>query len=186
MTILALKLSRRANAVSSVHGQVSRAMWTSLFPGRSEEQVPIGHITNGIHVRTWLAQQMHQLYDRHLGPDWPDRCTEPGCWDEVDRIEDGELWETHQTLKTQLIEAARFRAARSAENRRESSGFIDQMRQCAQPRRTHDRVCPPLRDLQAGESSAPGSREPDCRGERSASPRAIHLCRKSAPPRRSR
>ena len=71
MTILALKLSRRANAVSSLHGQVSRAMWTPLFPGRSEEQVPIGHITNGIHVRTWLAQQMHQLYDRHLGPAGP-------------------------------------------------------------------------------------------------------------------
>ena len=74
MTVLALKLSRRANAVSSLHGQVSRAMWTPLFPGRAEEQVPIGHITNGVHVRTWLAPQMRQVYDRHLGPDWPQRC----------------------------------------------------------------------------------------------------------------
>ncbi len=128
MTILALKLSRRANAVSSLHGQVSRAMWTPLYPGRSEEQVPIGHITNGIHVRSWLAPQMHQLYDRHLGPDWPERCAEPATWDAIDTIEDGELWETRQTLKRQLIEAARLRAARCAQQRGESAEFVDQMR----------------------------------------------------------
>ena len=128
MTMLALKLSRRANAVSSLHGQVSRAMWTPLFPGRSEEQVPIGHITNGIHVRTWLAQQMHQLYDRHLGPGWTERCAEPATWDAIDGIDDGELWETRQTLKTALIEAARLRAARCADERGEPLEFVDQVR----------------------------------------------------------
>ena len=128
MTILALKTSRRANAVSSLHGQVSRAMWTSLYPALPEEQVPIGHITNGIHVRTWLAPQMHQLYDRHLGADWPERCAEPATWTPIDRIEDGELWETHQTLKRQLIEVARLRAARCAERRGEPPDFVDQMR----------------------------------------------------------
>ena len=128
MTMLALKLSRRANAVSSLHGQVSRAMWTPLFPGRSEEQVPIGHITNGIHVRTWLAQQMHQLYDRHLGPGWTERCAEPATWDAIDGIDDGELWETRQTLKTGLIEAARLRAARCADERGEPLEFVDQVR----------------------------------------------------------
>ncbi len=77
MTVLALKSCRRANAVSSLHGQVSRAMWSRLYPERSEERVPIGHITNGVHVPTWLAPQMRQVYDRHLGPDWTDareRC----------------------------------------------------------------------------------------------------------------
>lgn len=128
MTILALKVSRRANAVSSLHGHVSRAMWTPLYPGASEEQVPIGHITNGIHVRSWLAPQMHHLYDRHLGPDWPDHCAEAGCWDSIDSVEDGELWETHQTLKTRLIEVARLRAARCAERRGEAPEFIDQAR----------------------------------------------------------
>ena len=82
MTVLALKLSRRANAVSSLHGQVSRSMWTSLWPGRPEEEVPIGHITNGVHVPTWLAPQMHQVYDRHLGPDWPQRHGDPGFWED--------------------------------------------------------------------------------------------------------
>jgi starch phosphorylase len=128
MTVLALKVSRRANAVSSLHGQVSRAMWTPLYPERSEEQVPIGHITNGIHVRTWLAHQMHALYDRHLGADWPQRCAEPNCWDAIEGIDGGEIWETHQTLKTQLVQMARLRAARCAEQRGESAAFVAQMR----------------------------------------------------------
>jgi starch phosphorylase len=129
MTVLALKLSRRANAVSSVHGRVSRAMWTSLFPGYTEEQVPIGHITNGVHVQTWLAPQMHQVYDRHLGPNWPERCSEPGFWEAIDNVDDGELWETHQTLKSRLIDIARRRTARYAEQRGEPSEFVTQLRQ---------------------------------------------------------
>ena len=125
MTVLALKLVARANAVSSLHGQVSRAMWTPLYPGGSEEQVPIGHITNGVHVHTWLAPQMRQVYDRHLGPDWPAalRAT-PGFWEAIDDVDDGELWETHQTLKAQLIDFARRRAvagASAAASRRTSS-----------------------------------------------------------------
>ena len=105
MTVLALKMSSRANAVSSLHGHVSRAMWRSL--ARPHSRVPIGHITNGVHVHTWLAPQMRQVYDRHLGADWPARAGEPEFWDRVDAIDDGELWETHQTLKKQLIEVAR-------------------------------------------------------------------------------
>ena len=60
MTVLGLKLARRANAVSSLHGEVSRAMWKGLYPGRREDEVPIGHITNGVHVPSWLAPQMCQ------------------------------------------------------------------------------------------------------------------------------
>ena len=128
MTVLALKLSQRANAVSSLHGQVSRAMWASLFPGCIEEHVPIGHITNGVHVPTWLAPQMRHIYDRHFGPDWPERCGKPGFWEAIDDIDDGELWETHQTLKVQLIEIARLRAAHYAKQRGESTEFVNQLR----------------------------------------------------------
>jgi starch phosphorylase len=124
MTVLAMKLSRRANAVSSLHGQVSRAMWTSLYPGGDESRVPIGHITNGVHVQTWLAPQMHQVYDRHLGPDWPDRCAEPHCWEAIDAIDDGELWETHQALKARLIDFVRRRMVSAAERRGESPDAI--------------------------------------------------------------
>jgi len=128
MTVLALKLSRKANAVSSLHGQVSRAMWTGLYPGVAEERVPIGHITNGVHVQTWLAPQMHQVYDRHLGPDWPDRCAEPQCWDDIEDIDDGELWETHQALKARLIDFVRRRTAAAAERRGEPADDVAQLK----------------------------------------------------------
>ena len=128
MTVLALKLSRRANAVSSLHGQVSRAMWNGLFPGRDEDAVPIGHITNGVHSRTWLATEMRQVYDRHLGPEWPRQAGKPGFWDAISAVDDGELWETHQTLKVRLIETARRRATRFAERRGETSEFVSALR----------------------------------------------------------
>ena len=124
MTVLALKLSRRANAVSSLHGHVSRAMWTGLYPGVAEERVPIGHITNGVHVQTWLAPQMHQIYDRHLGTDWPDRCAEPQCWDDIESIDDGELWETHQALKARLIDFVRRKMVSAAERRGEPADTV--------------------------------------------------------------
>ncbi len=129
MTVLALKTSHRANAVSSLHGHVSRGMWRRLFPDRSDDRVPIGHITNGVHVPSWLAPQMRQLYERHLGPDWSSHAGDPGFWERVHAIDDGELWETHQTLKTQLIHMARRRAAHQAKRRGESPDVVEQMRQ---------------------------------------------------------
>lgn len=111
MTVLALKLSQRANGVSSLHGYVSRRMWSCLWPHRSESNIPIGHITNGIHVPSWLAPQMQQLYDKHLGTDWRHHSGESSAWNKIDSVDDGELWETHLTLKSRLIEFARTRLA---------------------------------------------------------------------------
>jgi len=128
MTVLALKTSRRANAVSSLHGQVARAMWVPLYPGYTDEHVPIGHITNGVHVPTWLAPQMRHVYDKHFGPDWPERSGQPGFWEAIDKVDDGELWETHQTLKVQLIEMARSRAANYALQRGEPAEFVELLR----------------------------------------------------------
>jgi starch phosphorylase len=119
MTVLGLKLSRRANAVSALHGEVSRAMWTPLYPGKSEEAVPIRHITNGVHVPTWLAPQMFRLYDRHLGTNWAEHSGEPQIWEGIESVDDAELWETHLSLKTRLIEFARQRAVEQAELRDE-------------------------------------------------------------------
>jgi starch phosphorylase len=128
MTVLALKSCHRANAVSSLHGQVSRAMWAPLYPDRTEDRVPIGHITNGVHVQTWLAPQMRQVYDRHLGPDWLSRASDPALWDEIDDIDDGELWETHQTQKVQLVDIVRRRTALQAERRAEPADVVAQTR----------------------------------------------------------
>ncbi|MBL8221120.1 MAG: alpha-glucan family phosphorylase [Bryobacterales bacterium] len=121
MTVLGLKLSRRANAVSALHGEVSRAMWTGLYPGRREDAVPIGHITNGVHVPTWLAPQMVRLYDRHLGTEWQAHSGQARIWEGIESVDDAELWETHLSLKSRLIEFVRQRAMEQARKRGEAS-----------------------------------------------------------------
>lgn len=128
MTVLALKLSRRANGVSALHGIVSRRMWTELWPGRMEEEVPIGHITNGVHVQSWLAPQMHQIYSRHMGPDWPSRSGDPETWLKVDDISDSELWETHQTLKSRLLNFVRRYGSEQAARRGESKEIVEALK----------------------------------------------------------
>jgi starch phosphorylase len=121
MTVLGLRMARRANAVSALHGEVSRAMWKSLTPGKSEDAVPIGHITNGVHVPSWLAPQMFRLYDRHLGTNWHEHSSEARIWEGIESVDDGELWETHLSLKSRLIEFVRRRAMEQAERRGESA-----------------------------------------------------------------
>ena len=124
MTVLGLRLSRRANAVSALHGEVSRAMWIGLFPGLAEDAVPIGHITNGVHVPSWLAPQMSRLYDRHLETGWRKHSGEARIWEGIEDVDDGELWETHLGLKTRLLEFVRRRAVEQAERRDESPEIL--------------------------------------------------------------
>ena len=119
MTVLGLRVSRRANAVSALHGHVTRAMWKGLYPGEAEDTVPIGHITNGVHVPSWLAPQMFRLYDRHLGTGWHEHSSEPRIWEGIENVDDGELWETHLSLKQRLLEFVRSRAIEQAERRGE-------------------------------------------------------------------
>jgi starch phosphorylase len=133
MTVLALKLSRRANAVSALHGEVSRAMWTGLYPGKPEDSVPIGHITNGVHVPTWLAPQMFRLYDRHLGSGWHEHGAEANIWEGIEDVDDGELWETHLSLKSRLLEFVRRRAAEQAQRRGESAESLRRIERVLSP-----------------------------------------------------
>ena len=133
MTVLGLKLSRRANAVSALHGEVSRAMWTGLYPGRQEDAIPIGHITNGVHVPTWLAPQMFRLYDRHLGAGWHQHSAETRIWEGIENVDDGELWETHLSLKSGLLEFVRSRAVEQAERRGESPEILQRFGRVLSP-----------------------------------------------------
>jgi glycogen phosphorylase len=121
LTVLGLRLARRANAVSALHGEVSRAMWKGLSSGKPEDGVPIGHITNGVHVPSWLAPQMFRLYDRHLGSGWHEHSAEARIWEGIENVDDGELWETHLNLKSRLLEFVRRRAMEQAERRGEPS-----------------------------------------------------------------
>jgi starch phosphorylase len=133
MTVLGLRLSRRANAVSALHGEVSRAMWTGLCPGKPEDEVPIGHITNGVHVPSWLAPQMFRLYDRHLGTNWHQKSSDARIWEGIEDVDDGELWETHLSLKSQLIEFVRRRAVEQAERRFESREVLQRLGKVLSP-----------------------------------------------------
>jgi starch phosphorylase len=133
MTVLGLKLARRVNAVSSLHGEVSRAMWKGLYPNRPEDAVPIGHITNGVHVPSWLAPQMCRLYDRHLGVGWQHHSSWPKTWEKIETVDDGELWETHLALKAQLIEFARRRAREQAERRKEPAETLKKLDKILSP-----------------------------------------------------
>jgi starch phosphorylase len=133
MTVLGLRVSRRANAVSALHGEVSRAMWAGLTPGKQEDKVPIGHITNGVHVPSWLAPQMFRLYDRHLGTNWHQRSSDARTWEGIENVDDGELWETHLSLKSQLLEFVRRRAVEQAERRLESREVLQRLAKVLSP-----------------------------------------------------
>ncbi|MCA9034018.1 MAG: alpha-glucan family phosphorylase [Planctomycetaceae bacterium] len=134
MTVLALKMCRIANGVSNLHGVVSREMWAALWPWRSVEEVPIGHITNGVHVPTWLAAQMRVLYDRVLPVDWYKRTGEPDVWRSFESITPGELWEVHSALKNRLINYARREAVEQAKRRGESPSVVLDMESLFDPR----------------------------------------------------
>jgi starch phosphorylase len=133
MTVLALKLSRRANAVSSLHGHVSRRMWAHLWPWRVEEEIPIGHITNGVHVPSWLAWQMQQLYDRNFPVDWFKRMAEAEAWQGIHSVDPGELWETHYALKNLLLAFVRRRVSRQCRRRGESDEVVEAARNMLDP-----------------------------------------------------
>ncbi len=133
MTVLGLKLSRRANAVSNLHGRVTRRMWAHLWPWRVEDEIPIGHITNGVHISSWLAYQMQQLYDRHFPADWERRMGEPEVWQDIHNVDPGELWETHHALKNQLLAFVRRRVSRQCRRRGESDECVEAARNMLDP-----------------------------------------------------
>lgn len=102
MTVLALTMSEHRNAVSKLHGKASRKMWHVLWPKVKEEDVPITYVTNGIHVPTWVASEMGQLYIKYLGEDWVERQDDPELWKRVMDIPDEEIWTARQILKRRL------------------------------------------------------------------------------------
>jgi glycogen phosphorylase len=123
MTVTAMRLSARVNGVSRRHGQVSRNIWRELWPNRHWEAVPIGHVTNGVHLATWMATPIMAVLDEHLGPNWGERLEEPGFWDRVLTVDHGRLWEAHLRQKRALAGFIREDARRR---------FAGQLKEAAQ------------------------------------------------------
>ena len=109
MTILALKCADYSNAVSRLHKHVSRNMWKDLWPGFPVEEVPIFHVTNGIHVPSWVSQDMIDLFDRYIGPRWRNEPSSEDIWSRVMDIPDEEIWRTHERRRERLVTFARRR-----------------------------------------------------------------------------
>nr|HRD18550.1 alpha-glucan family phosphorylase [Candidatus Neomarinimicrobiota bacterium] len=107
MAILAINLSSKINAVSKLHQQVAQEMWESLWPDILTTEIPIDYVTNGIHQASWISQEMSDLFDRYLGPDWRREPASKTIWNKVDKIPDGELWRTHERRRERLVAYAR-------------------------------------------------------------------------------
>ena len=112
MTALALRTAGAVNAVSQLHGEVTRAMWGPIWPGVPDGERPVRHITNGVHVPTWLSSEMAHLFDSHLQADWRDRVEDPAVWEPILDVPDQELWAARQALRHYLFAFIRERARR--------------------------------------------------------------------------
>jgi starch phosphorylase len=112
MTVLGLQMSGFRNGVSQMHGEISRRMWARVWPDTPIPQVPISSITNGVHVPTWIAAEMRQLYAKHLGPDWVARHEDPALWERIADIPDQDLWNMRLSLKRKLLGYVNERARR--------------------------------------------------------------------------
>jgi starch phosphorylase len=135
MTSLGLRLSRSANAVSRTHGEVARKMWRPLYGETADDAVPIGHVTNGVHVPTWMAEPMRELLDRHLGPGWRHRADDPETWAPVDGIDDEDLWETRSLLRGRLVDWVREADAAARLGRYEDASAVEAVAHAFQPDR---------------------------------------------------
>ncbi|MGO9499140.1 MAG: alpha-glucan family phosphorylase [Solirubrobacteraceae bacterium] len=125
VTQAALHMSRSANGVSRRHGEVAREMWQALWPELPVEEVPIGYVTNGVHVPTWIGAPIRELLDRHLGEGWMTRAAEPDTWAAVDQISDEDLWAARERQRTDLVERVRARSATERLLRGDPPDYVD-------------------------------------------------------------
>ena len=121
----ALRTSRAANGVSRRHGEVARGMWNDLWPERAVADVPIGHVTNGVHIPTWLGGPMRELLDRHLGDGWLDRAADPATWAPVDAIPDEELWAVRGRQRSELVDWVRGKSVVDRLGRDEPGSYVE-------------------------------------------------------------
>lgn len=133
MTILSLKMSQLTNGVSQLHGAVSRKMWQNMWPNKPINEVPIDSVTNGIHVDTWMAKSIRELFDRTFGPEWYHQFLTPEYWNGIINIPDNDLWKIHRELKQCLRKEIRYRLVQQRERNGESVEAIQKAKRLLQP-----------------------------------------------------
>ncbi len=133
MSVMALGLSSGTNGVARLHGEVSRDMWKWVYPRVPVHEVPIGAITNGIHVQTWVSQEMAQLFDRYLDPAWRSEESRREVWAGVASIPDAELWRTHVRRRERLVAFARDRLREQLQRRGVSQTEIEEADEALNP-----------------------------------------------------
>jgi glycogen phosphorylase len=114
-TYTALRLADHSVGVSRLHGAVSRRLWKDAWRGLSENQVPIGSVTNGVHMPTWMAPEIASILSRFVGPDWWDLDGRDGRWEAVFEIPAADLWAVHMDLKSRLFEMVKVRGENTEE-----------------------------------------------------------------------
>jgi starch phosphorylase len=133
MSVMALNLSSGTNGVAQLHGEVSRDMWKWVYPSVPVHEVPICAITNGVHVQTWVSQEMAQLFDRYLDPGWRSEESRPEVWEGVASIPDAELWRTHVRRRERLVAFARDRLREQLQRRGVSQTEIEEADEVLNP-----------------------------------------------------
>ncbi|MFP4363223.1 MAG: alpha-glucan family phosphorylase, partial [Spirochaetia bacterium] len=133
MTVLALKMSAYNNGVSKLHGDISRDMWERIWPKVPRHEVPITHITNGVHTRTWIGHNMLDLLDRYFGPKFNDEPEKLSIWERMSRISDEELWRTHERRRERLVAFVRDRLRMQMKRRGASQAQVEQAENLLSP-----------------------------------------------------
>ena len=124
MTVFALNNSIFANGVSKLHGEISRKMWHFLWKNLPEKEVPITHITNGVHIYSWISDEFSLIFNRYLAPKWHESPSENSIWERIDNIPDAEIWRSHLRLKERLIGFVRQRLEKQLINRKRPNSEI--------------------------------------------------------------
>jgi len=132
-TVFAIKNSNFRNGVSKLHGEVSREMWSDIWPHVNPDESPIASITNGIHIPSWISPEMSDLFDRYLGPRWREDPDNQKTWERINEIPDAELWTTHQRRRSRMVAYCRKRLITQLEKRGAKPQQIDRARESLHP-----------------------------------------------------
>ena len=135
MTALGLRVSRAANGVSARHGEVARSMWRPLLGAESDATTPIGSVTNGVHLATWMAEPMRELLGRYLGEGWESRTSDPDVWERIEDVPDAELWRVRCALRARMVEVVRERATLDRLARGEEADYVEMAARAFDPDR---------------------------------------------------